>query len=216
MKHIIRYARLMLGLVLFGIGSYLSIQANVGLAPWDAFQMGIATMFGIQYGNVVILVGIVIVAANLALGEQVGVGTILNILVIGKVIDLLRWLGIVPLIGNFRLGILVMFLGQVFICVGTYFYIGAELGGGPRDSLMVAIGKRLKKVPIGVIRGAIEGTVLLLGWLMGSKVGGGTVLAVFGIGFILQTTFRILHFDVKALRHESIFETLHLRRRPRT
>ena len=216
MKHIIRYARLMLGLVLFGIGSYLSIQANVGLAPWDAFQMGIATMFGIQYGNVVILVGIVIVAANLALGEQVGVGTILNILVIGKVIDLLRWLGIVPLIGNFWLGILVMFLGQVFICVGTYFYIGAELGGGPRDSLMVAIGKRLKKVPIGVIRGAIEGTVLLLGWLMGSKVGGGTVLAVFGIGFILQTTFRILHFDVKALRHESIFETLHLRRRPRT
>ena len=216
MKHIIRYARLMLGLVLFGIGSYLSIQANVGLAPWDAFQMGIATMFGIQYGNVVILVGIVIVAANLALGEQVGVGTILNILVIGKVIDLLRWLGIVPLIGNFWLGILVMFLGQVFICVGTYFYIGAELGGGPRDSLMVAIGKRLKKVPIGVIRGAIEGTVLLLGWLMGSKVGGGTVLAVFGIGFILQTTFRILHFDVKALRHESIFETLHLRRCPRT
>ena len=64
-----------------------------------------------------------------------------------------------------------LLLGQLSICIGSYFYIGASLGCGPRDALMVALGKRLPKVPIGIVRGVIEGTVLLIGWLLGAKVG---------------------------------------------
>lgn len=216
MKHVIRYAKLIFGLVLYGLGSYLSIQANIGLAPWEAFQMGISKIAGIQYGNVVLLLGLVIIAFDLLLGEKVGVGTFLNMLIVGKSVDLFLWLKPLPVIENFRVGMLVMLLGQVVISLASYFYIGAGLGCGPRDALMVAIGKRLKKVPIGAVRGVIEGAALLAGWLMGSKVGLGTVIAVFGISFILQATFRILRFDVKAVRHENFLETLHIKTKAHT
>jgi len=73
---------------------------------------------------------------------------------------------------------------------------------------MVAIGKRLPKAPIGVIRGLLEGTVLIIGWLLGAKVGIGTAIYVIGIGFILQFTFKLLHFDVKNIDHESISDTV--------
>jgi uncharacterized membrane protein YczE len=70
------------------------------------------------------------------------------------------------------------------------------------------VGKRLPKVPIGIVRGVIEGTVLLIGWLLGAKVGIGTVISVFGISFILEATFNILHFDVTNIEHESIVDTV--------
>lgn len=213
MKHIIRYARLMLGLVLFGIGSYCNIQANIGLAPWEAFQMGISAVTGIRYGNVVLLLGLVIILIDLALREKIGIGTFLNMLVVGKVVDLLLWLKPLPTIENFWLGLLILLLGQTILCVGSYFYIGAGFGCGPRDAMMVALGKRLKKIPIGAVRGAIEAGALLAGWLMGSKIGLGTVIAVFGISFILQGTFRVLRFDVKAVRHEDFLETLHIKQK---
>ena len=93
------------------------------------------------------------------------------------------------------------------LCLGRYFYIGAAMGCGPRDSLMVGVGKKLSRLPIGLVRGGVEAAALLVGWLMGAKVGLGTVIAVFGIGFLLETTFRLLHFDVKTVAHENLFET---------
>lgn len=101
-----------------------------------------------------------------------------------------------------------LLLGQVSICIGSYFYIGASMGCGPRDALMVALGKRMPNVPIGITRGLIEGTVLLIGWLLGAKVGIGTVISVFGISFILETTFKLLHFDVTNVDHESVVDTV--------
>ena len=70
-----------------------------------------------------------------------------------------------------ELGLAMLLIGQIIICIGSYFYIGASLGCGPRDALMVALGKRLPSVPIGAIRGLLEGTVLIIGWLLGAKVG---------------------------------------------
>ena len=91
--------------------------------------------------------------------------------------------------------------------MGSYYYIGAALGCGPRDALMVALGKRLKKTPIGLVRMLIEGTALLIGWALGAKVGLGTVISVFGMGTILQVTFQILKFDVKDITHEGLGDT---------
>lgn len=87
------------------------------------------------------------------------------------------------------------------------------MGCGPRDSLMVALGKRLPKVPIGVIRGSIEATVLVVGWLLGAKIGVGTIISVFGIGFILQWTFKLLKFDVRKVQHESVVDTIKVTRK---
>ena len=73
---------------------------------------------------------------------------------------------------------------------------------------MVALGRRLPKIPIGAIRGLIEGTVLIIGWLLGAEIGIGTIISVFGIGLILQFTFKLLYFDVKNIKHESVADTV--------
>lgn len=207
-NYIKRTGRLLFGLFLYSLGLTLSIQANVGLAPWDAFGMGVSNITGISYGNISILTGIVILIVVAGfLKEKIGMGTILNTILIGIMVDLMQAIHLIPFMTNFFLGIPMLLLSQIIVSLATYFYIGAGMGCGPRDTLMVALGKMFPKVPIGAIRGSIEGTVLLIGFLLGAKVGIGTIIAVFGISFILQYTFKLLKFDIKAVVHENIFET---------
>lgn len=202
-----RLGRLLFGLVLFSVGGYLSIQANVGLAPWSAFSMGVSGRTGLLYGDVSVITSFVILAIDLCLKEKIGVGTLLDAVLIGKLTDLLLALELMPKMENFWAGVAVLLLGQVVTAIGSYYYIGAALGCGPRDALMVALGKRLKKTPIGLVRMLIEGTALLIGWALGAKVGLGTVISVFGMGTILQVTFQILKFDVKDITHEGLADT---------
>jgi len=207
-NYIKRTIRLILGLFLYALGIFLSIQANIGLAPWEAFSIGVSHLTHLSYGNVIILSGFIIIAIDYALKEKIGFGTILNAILIGVFVDLIQLFNVIPMMSNFWLGLLMLLLGQVVICIASYFYIGAALGCGPRDALMVALGKRMPKVPIGAIRGLIEGSVLLVGWLLGAKVGIGTVISVFGIGLILQFTFKLLRFDVKNIQHKSVSDTV--------
>ncbi|MGG5373152.1 YczE/YyaS/YitT family protein [Enterococcus sp. AZ196] len=204
----VRLVRLIFGLFLFALGSFLTIQANIGLASWEAFSMGIANLTDQTYGNILIISGVVILGVDVLLKEKVGFGTILNTILIGVFVDMIQAFEIVPQMHSFFSGVVMLLLGQVSICIGSYFYIGASMGCGPRDALMVALGKRMPNVPIGITRGLIEGTVLLIGWLLGAKVGIGTVISVFGISFILETTFKLLHFDVTNVDHESVVDTV--------
>lgn len=205
-----RFIRLIFGLFLYGLGTFLSVQANVGLAPWPAFSMGLSNIGGFSFGTSVIITGAAVLVLDLFLREKIGAGTLLNTALIGSFVNLIEGLGFIPQMQSFLPGVLVLLLGQFCLCVGSYFYIGAALGCGPRDALMVALGKRLGRTPIGAVRGLLEGCVLLVGYLMGAKVGIGTVIAVFGIGFILEWTFRAFRFDVKAVRHESLLDTLRI------
>lgn len=203
-----RFLRLLLGLLLYGLGVYLIIQANIGLAPWEAFSMGLTLLTGLSFGNIVVLSGLVIVGIDLLLKEKIGFGTLLNAILIGKFIDLFDWINLVPAMDSYLTGIPLLLISQVVIALASFLYMGAGMGCGPRDALMVALGKRMPKAPIGLVRGGLEGTVLLIGWLLGAKVGLGTVIAVFGIGFIIQYTFQFLRFDVKAVRHENLLDTI--------
>lgn len=207
-NYIKRTVKLLFGLFLYSLGLTLSIQANVGLAPWDAFSIGVSNISGLSYGNVSIYTGIVILIVVAGfLKEKIGFGTLLNTVLIGIFVDLMQSIKLIPFMTNFYLGVLMLLSGQIVVSLATYFYISSGMGCGPRDTLMVALGKLLPKVPIGAIRGSIEGTVLIIGFILGAKVGIGTVIAVFGISFILQTTFKLLKFDVKSVVHENIFET---------
>ncbi len=206
--YFVRISKVILGLVLYSIGLLLSIHANIGLAPWDAFSIGVSGLTGISYGNVSIITGIIIlIVVVLLLKEKIGLATVLNTVLIGIFVDILQSFDFVPYMTDFVLGVLMLLVGQFIVCLATYFYISPGLGCGPRDTLMVALGKCFPKIPIGAIRGSIEGTVLIIGWLLGAKVGLGTVIAVFGIGFVMQLTFKLLRFDVKAVVHESIIQT---------
>lgn len=210
-NYIKKTLKLIFGLFLYALGLVLCIHADIGLAPWDAFGIGINKVTGISYGNVSIITGILIlIVLVLLFKEKIGFATILNTILIGIFADLIIGLKIIPYMSSFFTGLLMLVTGQIVICYATYLYISVGLGSGPRDTLMVALGKKFSNTPIGIVRGAIEGTVLLIGWLLGAKVGMGTVIYVFGIGFILQTTFKLLKFDIKSVVHESIFDTVNI------
>ena len=214
MKLAIKLLRILAAMFLYGLGVYFAIQADIGLAPWEAFNAGCSRVLGITFGDFIMYSGFVILALDVLLKEKIGIGTVINILLIGKVVDLLQYVHFMPKAPNIYMGIAVLLIGQFFICFATYLYISAGLGSGPRDSLMVALGKRLPRVPIGAVRGLLEGTVLFVGWILGAKVGLGTVIAVASIGLIMQFTFKIMRFQVREVKHESIADTLLSLRRP--
>lgn len=207
-KYAIRFLRMMFGIAIYGCGVYMTIQANLGLSPWDALNMGINCATGLSFGNASVVVGLFILVADVLLGEKIGFGTLVNTVMIGKMVDLFNYIELLPKMNGFFSGIALLLSGQILICFGMYFYIGTGLGSGPRDSLMVALNRKLKRVPIGLARGLIEGAALLVGWMLGAKVGIGTLIAVLGLGFIMQGVFSLLRFDPKAIHHESIMVTI--------
>ncbi len=196
---------------MFSTGLVLCIQANIGMAPWEVFHQGLVLKIGITYGTAITITGIILVILGaLVFREKIGIGTILNAVMVGVFTDLIMSFGVIRELHNLWWGIVMLLFGQFLLSVGTYFYIGSGMGAGPRDTIMIALKKRLPKVPVGIIRGAVEGVVLIIGYFLGGKVGVGTVIAVFGISFILEFTFMLFRFDVEKVKHESIIDTVKL------
>ncbi|PWM26683.1 MAG: hypothetical protein DBX44_00020 [Oscillospiraceae bacterium] len=209
LQEIGRLARMVGAFAVCAFGIYLSIHANVGLAPWDAFAVGLAGITGKTYGLMNILTGLSVMAISVGFfREKFGVATVLNTLLIGTGVDILESFNLVPYLQSFGPGVLMMLVGQFFMCVGTVLYIPIGMGGGPRDSLMLALARRFPNARIGLIRGGIEGAVLFCGWLMGAPVGIGTVMAVFGISSLLQFTCFLFRSNLKGTVHESCLGTL--------
>lgn len=194
-----------LGILLYAFGIVLSIKANLGIAPWDVFHQGISLLTGITIGQASIGIGLLILIINYGLKEKIGVGTIVNILGIGIIIDFLFYLDIIPTMDSLLGGIAVIIISMFVIALGSYFYIGSGYGIGPRDGLMVGLVKKTNK-KVGFIRGVIELSVLAMGVILGGKIGIGTLLIGIGIGPIVQLTFKLLHFDVSAISHQYLFE----------
>ncbi len=207
-NYVKRFFRMLLGVTLYGCGIYMTIQANLGLSPWDALNMGVSIRTGMLFGDAGIVVGMLILVLDVAMGEKIGFGTLFNIVVIAKVVDLFNYIDLLPKMAHFGAGLLLLLTGQVVICFGMAFYAGTALGCGPRDALMVALNRKLPRVPVGLARAVIEGGALLAGWLLGAKVGIGTLVAVLGIGFIMQAVFALMRFDPKAVQHENMMVTI--------
>ncbi len=198
------FSRLILGILLYALGIVLSINANLGVSPWDTFHQGISNLVNITFGQASIAVGFIIVLLNLYLKENIGIGTILNMILIGIFIDLIMYYNIIPIMDSLIAGLIMMILSMFIIALATYCYIGAGFGSGPRDGLMVGLTKKTGR-PVGLIRGLIELSVLLIGFLLGGKVGIGTVILAFGIGPIVQFTFEKLNFKVSDVDHVYLF-----------
>lgn len=174
-----RLPRLVFGLVIFGTGAAMMVLSDLGLSPWEVMAQGISFETGIPIGTVGILIGIVVLLLWIPLKEKLGIGTILNVFVIGIVIDLTLWLA-PESVEDMTVRWLLLLGGILLVGIGSGFYIGAGLGPGPRDGLMTGIARR--GVNIGLARFGIEISVLVVGWLLGGTVGVGTVLFAFGMG----------------------------------
>lgn len=196
-----------LGLMLFGLGVHLTIQANIGVAPWDTLNMGLSKTFGILYGTASVIVSFTIIAIDILLRERIGIGTVLDAIVVGKTVDLLNWLDIVPdMEDNFPVSIGMMLIGLFIMGLGQVVYMRAGLCCGPRDSLMLAINRRLKKLPVGAVSVLMMIIVLLVGWMLGGPIGIGTIVCTFGIGIMMQFAFVLTRFEPKDVEHTGFLE----------
>ncbi len=173
-----RLPRLVGAFVLLGFAIGLTIRADLGLAPWDVLYQGISERTGVPIGTVGILVGLVVLLAWIPLRERIGLGTVLNVLLIGISIDLT--LLAVPETGNDAVRWAELVGGTFLIGPGAALYLSCELGAGPRDGVMTALVDR--GWSLRVIRTLMELTVLVVGFVLGGTVGVGTVLLAVTIG----------------------------------
>ncbi len=177
-----RIGRCVAGLVLFGFGISCFLTAELGVAPWDVFHQGLERKTGIPIGIIIEITGVFILLLWIPLRERMGLGTLLNAILIGLVVFLID--DHLPHTDVMVLRVGYMLLGLLSIGIGSGFYIGAGLGSGPRDGLMLGLSKR--GISVRFARTAIEITVLLAGIALGGTIGVGTVAFTFGIGPLVQ------------------------------
>jgi uncharacterized membrane protein YczE len=185
-----RWTSLVVGLWLFALGIVLLLESELGLSPWDVLNQGVSDRTALSFGTANIVIAFVVLALAWALGARIGPGTVANALLIGLFVDLLLSLPWVDALGDgslaARVGLLVG--GIAAIGLGSGLYIGADLGAGPRDSLMLVLARRTG-IRIGIVRGGLEATVTVLGFALGGTVGVGTLLFVVGVGPAVELAF---------------------------
>ncbi|MBR1559469.1 MAG: hypothetical protein IJ646_04425 [Clostridia bacterium] len=209
MKRVLReWVEIALGLLVFAFGVHLTIWANIGLAPWDCLGMGVARHTPLNYGLSMTLMSVVILVIDALLRERIGFGTVIDALLTGNFVQLYNDLDPLPLNQNVWLGVAVMLAGFAFMAVGMWLYMRVGQRCGPRDSLLVGIGKRLKRVPIGAVEILLWAVVLLCGWLLGGPVGIGTVISTFGAGAVMQAVYGLIGFEPRDVRNRDVFEVL--------
>ena len=170
------------GTSLIGIGISLNYLANLGLGPWGVFHDGLSKTLGISYGRTIIITGVAVMLLWIPLKQKPGLGTIVDIFLVGIVADLI--ILNFELSENIFLSLTLIAFGIILIGAGTAIYVGADLGAGPRDGVMV--GLETIGLKIGTARNLIELFAFLTGWLLGGLVGYVTILFVIGIGPVVQ------------------------------
>lgn len=202
-KETLRHLKLILGLFICALGMVMTIHANLGVAPWDAFHQGLSRVIGITLGTASIGTGFIIVLIDICLGQPIGRGTIINMILLGVFIDILMLNHLVPIFQNFLPSLIMLILGMIINGYGIFIYMSAELGSGPRDGLMVILTKKTGK-SVKFIKSIIEVVVVTIGFFMGGKVGVGTlILALFG-GSVLQYVFNSVKYNVNEANHTYI------------
>lgn len=173
-----RLTQLGVGLVVFGVGIGLMLRSGLGVPPWDVLHQGLSVRFGSTVGLWSIVVSVLVLLLWIPLGERVGVGTLLNAVIIGVMIDVTT--ALVPDADGAVVAWVMLLGGVLAIGFASGLYIGANLGPGPRDGLMTGIARRGPSIRL--TRSALEVAVLVLGWLLGGRFGVGTVVFALAIG----------------------------------
>jgi uncharacterized membrane protein YczE len=190
-----RFARLVAGLVLYGVTMAMLVESTLGLDPWDVFHEGVTHHVDLTFGQVVIATGAFVLLLWIPLRQMPGIGTVLNVIVIGLAADFglaviaqpdALWLRIALLVGGI--------VGNGF---AGALYIGAALGAGPRDGLWVGLVRRTGR-SVRLWRTAIEVIVVVVGFALGGTVGLGTVLYALTIGPLVQFFLRWTQVAVPA------------------
>ena len=207
-KILLEWLKIVAGLIVFSFGVHLTIYANIGLAPWDCLGMGIAKHTPFNYGISMTLMSITILLIDILLKEKIGFGTIIDAVFTGNFVQAFNYMNKLPANDNVWVGICIMAVGFVFMAVGMWIYMSAQQCCGPRDSLLVGLGKRMPAVPIGFVEVLLWAVVLLIGYLLGGPVGIGTLISTFGAGLVMQLVYNLIKFEPRKLKHRDVITVI--------
>lgn len=196
-----RLAVLVAGLFLFALGVVTQLESRLGLSPWDVLHQGIARHTPLSFGVATVCVSVVVLGVAWTLGAQIGIGTVANALLVGSFIQALTTIDAIDALSDSSLGVRVglLALSMPLIGAGSALYLGAWLGAGPRDSLMV-VGGRRTGLRLGIVRTCLEVAAFAAGWALGGTVGIGTVVFALGVGPALESGFWVLRRTPLAAR----------------
>lgn len=199
---VVRTISLVSGLFLFALGIVLLLESELGLSPWDVLNQGVSKHSSLSFGTANIAIALLVLAGAWGLGARIGPGTVANAVLIGLMVDGLLAVGAIDRLSATPLGIRIVLMaaGVVTIGIGSGFYIGAGMGAGPRDSLML-VGAARTGTRIGVTRVVIEVSVTLIGFALGGTVGPGTLVFALGIGPAVELSFWLLERSPLAEPH---------------
>ncbi len=182
-------ARLQVGFFLFGLAIALMLEAEIGLDPWSAFHEVVSQRSGWSFGRISQVTGLLlIVGSRVALSVRPGIATVLNMLLIGPWVDVIR--PHVDFASGFGPGLVQFLVAIPILGIGTAVYIGASLGAGPRDGLAMGLSRRIKK-SLRASRISVEVTVLLAAALLGGSIGWGTLIFAVLMGPTMQASLRL-------------------------
>lgn len=191
-----------------GFGIYLTIRADIGVGPWDVFNLGLSKSLGILYGTASILVASAILCIDIAMKEPIGIAMFIDAIVVGKSVDFFEYIDMIPCPNGIFGSVMMLFAGLVIMGYTQFFYMRAALGCGPRDTLLVGLSKRLARIPIGIISIGLLSAATFIGYLLGGPVGIGTIICTFCSGPIMQAAFKTVHFEATKIHHYGLQDTL--------
>lgn len=184
--------RLNLGLMFYGLGLAMIVEAEIGLPPWDVFAKGISIQLGVTYGVASVIVSALVLLAWIPLKVKPGIGSILNAILIGLWSDV--FIPNIPAFTDYLPNLAMFLIGMVIVAIATGIYITSYLGSGPRDGLMIGT-QRVLGWPLWQVRTMYEALVLTIGWLMGGQVREGTLIFAVSIGVLMQLSLRFFKYD---------------------
>lgn len=189
---VVRYAFFFMGLVCFGLGIAISVKVkHLGLHPWDVLNVAFSQQYGLSIGTWSVLIGLVLILVSLFVGRKyVNIGTFLNALLIGPILDFFLWLNVLPAATHTWIDYLWLLVGILIVGIGGGLYVAGGIGAGPRDGFMLSISD-LTGFSVSKARIMVECIVLVIGYLLGGPVFIVTFLYTFILSPIFQLSLKI-------------------------
>ncbi len=191
---------LFLGYILFAVGTQAIIHSELGASPWVVLYIGIVNHTPLTLGQASQLCGFIVLFISYKIDTVPGLGSVFSMIFIGVFMDIIDVLKVFTVPNSILGRFILLIAGIITVGWGTCFYIRENLGTGPRDALMVALIKKLN-MPIWLIRGIIEASVLFIGYLLNGPVGIGTLITAGTLGLSVQSAFRIVGYNAKEAKH---------------
>ena len=209
LEYLKRFSVCLLGLFFYAVGNFLGVKAgSAGTNAWNTLSLGLVETTGISFGTAGLIISFIVIGIDVIGKGKIGFGTLMNAVIISIFADiLLNTLTFIPVAPNNIVGALYTLIGQTVISFATILYMKPALGCGPRDTLMVIVGRKFPNAPIGTVKFGLEIAVLVVGIVLGAPFGIGTVLVMALQAAIFQFVCRICRYEPRDIVHEDFTDT---------